>query len=188
MSLSLITRYSLSALLFAAAVSALWLLGRRAAGRRGFARRDALELALVAYLAALIQITALRFGLVTPRWLQGGLRPIPLKTLLVTAEEGPWMFVYHTLGNLMWFAPLGFMLPALSPRWDAWRCLGLGAALSAGIEAAQFLMGTGICDVDDVLLNALGALAGRGVWRVWSQLRHRKAGGGGSLQRRDSML
>lgn len=188
MSFSLITRYSLSALLFAAAVSALWLLGRRVAGRRGLDRRYALTLALVAYLAALIQITALRIGLVTPRWLRGGLRPIPLKTLLVTAEEGPWMFVYHTLGNLMWFAPLGFLLAARSPRWTALRCLRLGAALSAGIEAVQFLLGTGICDVDDVLLNALGALAGHGLWRAWSQLRHRKAGSGGPLQRRHSML
>lgn len=188
MPVSLIARYSLSALCFAAAVAALWLLVRRLAEQRDFTQRDALALALIAYLAALVQVTALRVGLVRPRWLMGGLRPIPLKTLLVTAGEGLWMFVYHTLGNLMWFAPLGFLLPALSPRWDARRCLAAGAALSAGIEAAQFLLGTGICDVDDVLLNALGALAGHGAWRLWTHLQRQRAAHSGPLQRRDSML
>lgn len=164
MSASLIARYSLSAFGFGLASAALWLLARRLSGRRGFARRDVPRLLLVFYLAALIQITALRLGLTAPRWFRGGLLLIPLRTTLLSAGESPWALVYHTLGNFMWFVPLGFLLSGLSPRWTAGRCLAAGAALSAGIEVVQLLMGTGVCDVDDVLLNALGALAGRGLW------------------------
>ena len=173
MSLSLIARYSLSALGFGAVAAALWLAARRLAGRRGRLRADAARLLLVFYLAALVQITALRIGLVSPRWLQGSLRPIPLRTTLLTADQGPWMIVYHALGNLLWFAPLGALLPRVAPGWTARRCLAAGAALSAGIEAAQFLMGTGVCDVDDVLLNALGALAGRGLSALIRRRRYR---------------
>ena len=50
-------------------------------------------------------------------------------------------------------------------RANGWRVLLAGAGLSLGIEIAQYLLGTGYADVDDVLLNALGALAGCGLLR-----------------------
>ena len=154
-----ILRYSGGALLFAAVVCGLWLAARRLAGKRP---RPA-EVLAVLYLAALVQITALRIGLAGHRWLGGAINAVPLKTTLEAWRDGPWPFVYHIIGNMAWFVPLGALLPALKPGVKAWQVLLTGAALSLGIEALQYLLGTGVSDVDDVLLNALGALAGYGL-------------------------
>ena len=39
-------------------------------------------------------------------------------------------------------------------------CLGVGLLLSLLIECAQFVLGCGISEIDDLLLNTLGAMAG----------------------------
>lgn len=161
MSVRGILRYSGGALLFAAVVCGLWLAARRLASKRP---RPA-EVLAVQYLAALVQITALRIGLAGHRWLGGTINPVPLETTLGAWREGPWTFVYHVAGNLIWFVPLGLLLPMLAPQANGWRVLLAGAGLSLGIEIAQYLLGTGYADVDDVLLNALGALAGCGLLR-----------------------
>lgn len=154
-----ILRYSGGALLFAAAVCGLWLAARRP--NAGKARPA--EVLAVLYLAALVQITALRIGLAGHRWLGGAINAVPLKTTLEAWRDGSWPFVYHIIGNMAWFVPLGALLPALRPRINGRKALLAGAALAAGIEALQYLLGTGVSDVDDVLLNALGALAGYGL-------------------------
>ena len=152
-----IAKYSLSALVFAGLVSVLWWVQRGLRGKRTDNRaREILYLLTVAYLAALIQITALRLGLVSPHWLNGHLRPIPFETTLAQARAGVWPFMYHTVGNMLWFIPLGGLLPALS------------------IECMQFLLGTGVSDIDDVILNTLGALAGYGIYRLLWRVRHAK--------------
>ena len=161
MSLRGIARYSLTALAAAGIAAAVCLILRRRTGRG----RGARGVLLAAYLAALIQITALRLGLMTPRWLGGSVNLAPLATTLESARAGAWPLVYHVAGNMLWFVPLGLLLPAPAGAKGALRCLLAGLVLSAAIEAVQFLLGTGVSDVDDVLLNALGALAGRG-WRA----------------------
>ena len=153
-----IARYSLTALVAGAVAAAACLIARRHTGRG----RGARGVLLACYLAALIQITALRLGLVTPRWLGGSLHLTPLETTLSEARRGAWPLIYHVVGNMIWFLPLGLLLPAPPGRRGALRCLLAAAILSVGIEVVQYLLGTGVSDVDDVLLNAVGALAGRG--------------------------
>ena len=170
-----IVKYSLSALVFAGLISVLWWVQRGLRGKRTDNRaREILYLLTVAYLAALIQITALRLGLVSPHWLNGHLRPIPFETTLAQARAGVWPFMYHTVGNMLWFIPLGGLLPALSQRFRIGKILLMAALLSLSIECMQFLLGTGVSDIDDVILNALGALAGYGIYRLLWRVRHAK--------------
>ena len=151
-----IALYSGRALAFAALVCLLYgaycLLGKK---KLSFGRLFA-----VGYLAALIQITVLRGGVDWQKVLEGARtmpQLIPLKTTVNEAKSGLWPLVYHTAGNMGWFVPLGMLLRRKRPL----RVLIIGAALSAGIEIMQFLLMTGMTDIDDVILNALGALAGR---------------------------
>ena len=162
-----IMRYTGSALVFAALVCGLWLLLRRLRGHCGFGRGDALRLLAVGYLAALAQIVALRFGLHTPHWLGGvsKLRPVPLATTLDAWKLGLWPFVYHVGGNMGWFVPLGALLALTRPKCRAWQALLAGTLLSLALETAQLLLGTGFPDIDDIWLNALGALAGLALTR-----------------------
>ena len=168
-----ILRYTGSALVAALIACGLWLMLRRLRGRRGFARRDGLRLLLAGYLAAVAQIIALRIGLQPVRWLGGleKLKPVPLRTTLETWKMGAWPFPYNLLGNLGWFVPLGALLAWMKPKWRPWRALAAGALLSLTLETAQLLLGTGFPDVDDVLLNALGALAGFALIRRLARIR-----------------
>ena len=168
-----IVRYALSAALFGGIATGLWLLGRLIL-RRGLTRRDALWAAGVFYLAALIQITALRLGLTPRRWLSGEVHLRPGETSVSEWQFSHGFFWYHLLGNILWFVPFGLLLARTMRRPAAWKALLIGAALSAGIEATQFLLGTGVCDIDDVLINALGTLLGYGLYRLWRNHRRRQ--------------
>ena len=83
---------------------------------------------------------------------------IPLRTTLEQWRAGAWPFVYHVVGNLTWFMPLGLYLHARG--WDFAACALAGLLLSLLIECAQFVLGCGISEIDDLLLNTLGAMAG----------------------------
>lgn len=71
--------------------------------------------------------------------------------------------------NVVLCMPLGFFLPLL---WDAWdhpgKVLGAGAAFSLLIELSQ-LCNIRATDVDDLLLNTLGALLGWLLFRLFLQ-------------------
>lgn len=152
------------ALLFALGCAALWALLRRAIlrGERK-ARREALYALTVFYLAALVEIIALRFGRPAARVAP---QLVPLRTTLEQWRAGAWPFVYHVVGNLTWFMPLGLLLPMLRPSARCRQALLAGAGLSLLVEGYQFLFGTGAPDVDDLLLNALGTLLGYGLSRL----------------------
>ena len=161
MSLSGILIYCLRAASFAAVVCALyalvcWLRGRKLRPGR---------LVALAYLAALLQITVIRGGV---NWGQvmtatrDAPRMVPLQTTLEELRAGAWPLIYHVVGNLAWFVPLG----ALLRKRNALMALLAGAGTSACIELMQYLLMTGVTDVDDVLLNALGALLGWSLARL----------------------
>lgn len=80
----------------------------------------------------------------------------------------------NILGNIAMFVPFGAFLPSM------WRKLrGIFRTLIAGffsivlVEICQLLTLRGRCDVDDVLLNMIGILAGYGIWKIL-QFRRRK--------------
>lgn len=71
------------------------------------------------------------------------------------------------IGNIIAFVPLGIMLPmAVRTRWPLLLVAGAALALSAAIELAQLTISVWLgyayrsTDVDDVILNVLGALVG----------------------------
>lgn len=121
-------------------------------------KREAVNLLFVAYFAALAEIIALRGGSGTTR----ELRPVPLRTTLQTLKDGLWSFVYNFVGNIVWFVPLGMFLH----RKGILRAGLTGAAVSLSLEALQWLLMTGVTDVDDVIINALGAMAGAAIWKM----------------------
>lgn len=88
--------------------------------------------------------------------------------LILTTDggEGIKFALINIIGNVLLFCPLGFLLPLLWERYAAWwKTLAVGAGLSVLIECTQLFLIRGT-DVDDVLLNSLGALAGYGAYRI----------------------
>src|SRR5204862_807567 len=87
-------------------------------------------------------------------------------------------------GNLLVFAALGFFAPMRSAALASLpRILALGAGCSALIETAQYVFRLDrVSSVDDVLVNATGAvlaaLASRRWWRITADVpsdQHRPA-------------
>lgn len=70
-------------------------------------------------------------------------------------------FIYNLYGNIMWFVPMGIFIPALSERrLNFWKVVLIGALISTSIETLQFILNTGVTDIDDVIFNTLGAAVG----------------------------
>lgn len=62
--------------------------------------------------------------------------------------------------NIVFFLPLGFLLPFLWEKCTWWKTLLVGALISCIIEGLQAYTHLGVCDIDDVLNNVLGAVLG----------------------------
>jgi glycopeptide antibiotics resistance protein len=68
-------------------------------------------------------------------------------------------------GNVALFVPLGMLLPFLSRRWSLPRVVILAVVLSTLFEVSQYVLNRGrLADIDDVMLNVLGAALG---WLAW---------------------
>lgn len=78
--------------------------------------------------------------------------------------------------NVVMFMPLGFLLPLL---WKEYQSLVItaiiGFCFSCGIEFCQ-LFNRRVSDVDDLLMNTLGAILGWLIWIVFSRITHLKYG------------
>ena len=67
----------------------------------------------------------------------------------------------NVLLNVAMFGPLGVLLPLLGKHFRKWYvALPTGFGVSLAIELLQLAMGRGICDVDDLFCNTLGAAIG----------------------------
>lgn len=67
----------------------------------------------------------------------------------------------NTLGNIVIFIPLGIFLALLFRRFQsAAKVAMLGFTITAVVELSQFFLQVGQFDVDDILLNTMGAIVG----------------------------
>jgi glycopeptide antibiotics resistance protein len=71
--------------------------------------------------------------------------------------------LHNARGNVMLFVPLGILLPLVWRRLRFWRGMRIALALSCSIELVQYLSSAWThrsADVNDVILNVLGACLG----------------------------
>lgn len=111
-------------------------------------------------------ITLLRYGTISDQgsfFALGDLNLIPLQSIDLGAPTRYTLF--NILGNLILFLPFGFF-SALLWRGSTWRrSLATGAAITGFIECWQLLVGRAF-DIDDLILNTLGVLAGAWLLRL----------------------
>ena len=76
-------------------------------------------------------------------------------------------FIVNILGNILAFAPFGFMLPLLNIKYRKFFLITfLSILFSLSVEVAQMLLKVGIFDVDDILLNSIGGILGYLFWDI----------------------
>lgn len=86
--------------------------------------------------------------------------------LIPFSSEGALTYIL----NIIMFMPLGFLLPLI---WENFRNAGkvvlMGFLMSLTIEICQ-LFNIRTTDIDDLMMNTLGALAGYCCWKLFSHL------------------
>lgn len=82
---------------------------------------------------------------------------------ILRAFRGPWV-MFLMLANIGIFAPVGFFSALLWRKGRWWKSMGIGFLTSFFIEFIQLFIGRN-SDIDDILLNTTGALAG--YWLFW---------------------
>ncbi|MCA0989352.1 VanZ family protein [Guptibacillus algicola] len=78
-----------------------------------------------------------------------------------------WLILKNIIGNILLFMPLGFLVPLVHRRCRSLFVIAMiGFTISTMIELLQYFAAQRIFDIDDILLNGLGAVVGYGVYGV----------------------
>ena len=87
---------------------------------------------------------------------------IPFKTILpyLLGEKGFMIAVLNLAGNILLLVPIGFLVPFIYPNMTWKKTLVLAVVTGFALEGMQALLHVGIFDVDDLILNGLGVMAG----------------------------
>ncbi len=100
-----------------------------------------------------------------------------IRRFWVYRKQIGFSYVFLNLaGNILVFMPFGFLLPIMSRKLRGFfRIVLLGLALSLVVESIQLATGTGIFDVDDLLLNTIGAALGFMIFAIVNHRRKKKS-------------
>ncbi|HEU4749196.1 MAG TPA: VanZ family protein [Gemmatimonadaceae bacterium] len=79
---------------------------------------------------------------------------------LPRAPNARMFCVQNAAGNFLLFFPLGILLPLVWRHLRFWRGIQIAIALSISIELLQYLSSYRSADINDVILNGLGASLG----------------------------
>jgi glycopeptide antibiotics resistance protein len=94
---------------------------------------------------------------------------IPLNTIIYYLKGNPnYITAYNNLtGNIIAFVPIGFLAPLIlnnSRKFTNTFLIAFIICLS--IELLQFVFNLGIFDIDDLILNVLGAVIGFIIYKI----------------------
>ncbi len=116
------------------------------------------------YAAVLLRITVFRADFGAHELMKDGSINLTLfesYVPLLRAEN--WLrIIYLFIGNMIWFVPLGLYLACMTKIKKGWIMVLIGLLFSLFIETLQFVFGTGISEIDDLILNSFGTWLG--VW------------------------
>lgn len=111
------------------------------------------------YLFVLLRITVFRSSFSLNGLFQNGTIHMTLFRGYTTfIRQKDWFdFTYLFLGNIIWFVPFGMYLQYKGKVKNIWYGLFYGFLFSLMIEVLQYVFGTGFSELDDLVLNTLGA-------------------------------
>ena len=134
-------------------------------------KRLTATITLIAYSAILVDVLVFKYlpliRIGRMRFRFGGTQDgpanfIPFKTILpyLLGEKGFMIAVLNLAGNILLLVPIGFLVPLIYPNMTWKKTLVLAVVTGFALEGMQALLHVGIFDVDDLILNGLGVMAG----------------------------
>lgn len=124
------------------------------------------------YLMILLRITVFRSNFTLENLLiRGNVNLTFFESYIALLQERDWWnLTYLFVGNIIWFLPLGIYLSWQTKIKKVWQITLLGLMISFIIESLQFVFGTGVSDVDDLILNAFGTWCGVMLWKLVTKI------------------
>ncbi|MCM1064765.1 MAG: VanZ family protein [Eubacterium sp.] len=143
-------------------------------------KKHAIAILFLSYLAVLLRITVFRSGFGTHGFCRDGVvNPDLFAEYIPLIRTHDWdRFLYLFAGNIVWFMPLGVYVRYRRAERGVLRAAVFGFALSLLIEAMQYVFGTGISELDDLILNTAGAALGALLYMERKQNCGRESRGG----------
>lgn len=148
-------------------------------------KRKIINLTYIIYLIWILRITVFRPSMGLGHFFSGKMNMTLFQEYLPLIRNGAWRrVVYLFVGNIVCFIPFGLYL-----QWHKKRRLVtialIGLLFSLFIETMQYILGTGISELDDLILNTLGAVAGALLSRFWKRRLEREDAHGTVRIRKD---
>lgn len=114
------------------------------------------------YIAVVLRITVFRSSFTLQNLCQNGRIILTLfEGYVDLIRRGDWFaFTYLFVGNVIWFVPFGMYLQYMGISKKLMRTALYGFLFSLLIETLQYVFGTGFSELDDMVLNTLGAWIG----------------------------
>src|SRR4030095_5164341 len=149
-------------------------------------KRVIVTILLIAYIAILIKVMVLKdmpLVRIGPLMLNfsgtdTGHAPnfVPFKTILpyLLGYKGLIIAGVNLVGNIALLVPIGFLVPFLYRKMTWKKSLVLAVTAGLTIEVLQVVLGVGIFDIDDIILNALGVMIGYWVFSILAKWVHSK--------------
>ena len=129
-----------------------------------------LRVLAVIWLGLLFRITVFRPGCFTHGLFSGRIEWDAFAYYCKLIRIRYWRyFTYLFVGNLIWFAPAGILIRLRKGK--CWQALLAGFLLSLTVETAQFVLGSGVSELDDLILNTCGAALGYASASLFVRLR-----------------
>lgn len=168
------------------AISILWVVVRAACwvkSKRVDIKRELQLLLVYICIVVVIRFTFCPFGKV-----DGKIRPLLFdadKTFPLWVNFKPFIYLFdyptmreallNLIGNTAMFIPLGIVWPAVFKKLNTHgKVIVAGFGVSLTIEILQLPFFDRASDIDDLILNTLGFLAGYGIYLLTKKLRRKK--------------
>lgn len=101
---------------------------------------------------------------------------VPFKSISDYLFNGGVFALGNVIGNIIMFIPMGVYLMLFNGDKGVALNLLWTIGVSACAEAAQYFMKLGAADIDDIILNAVGGLAGIAVYKLIYRIFGEKSG------------
>ncbi|MDE5865566.1 MAG: VanZ family protein, partial [Lachnospiraceae bacterium] len=127
------------------------------------------------YIAVILRITVFRSNFSLNSLFQNGNVNLTIfKGYMIFVRSRNWYrFIYLFVGNIVWFIPFGMYLQYTEKLKNILAVTLCGMLFSLCIETLQFVFGTGVTELDDLILNTFGAFIGAVSVKLFQKFRNR---------------
>ena len=95
---------------------------------------------------------------------------LPFHSVRENLQYGRNPISWDMLYNMVMFVPFGIIYCYYQKHFRVYKAVGMSCLTTFFIESAQFILKTGVVDIDDFIVNTLGSLMGIMAYAILQQI------------------